>query len=145
MIECSIFASLDLCPESEVVLLPFKQSKDGPVALFQEPSLLAFCNVLIRSQDFVGKFGDSIFLYPEQGPRLLVVGLGEEISADVIREGYARAAASIVKKDLTTLTLMLSKDDELVWALEGVCLGAYQFAQYKSESVKKGIERIFCL
>jgi len=147
MIECSVFASVDLCPESAVVLLPFKQDKDSPIALFQEPSLLASCNVLVRSQDFVGKLGDTILLYPEQGPRLLVVGLGEEIAADVIRDGYARAVALLVKRDISSIAFFPPKADEerVRWALEGIYLGAYQFTQYKTESVKKGIERIFCL
>lgn len=100
----------------------------------------------VASKDFLAKEGQTMLVYPEpvRGAkktvgRVLLVGLGQEISRETYRKagGIIAQAAIKVKAAKILMVLPEAKDlsvDDLAECLaEGVILGAYQFRKYKSQ------------
>ncbi|MBI5293163.1 MAG: leucyl aminopeptidase [Chloroflexi bacterium] len=102
---------------------------------------------LIVSGDFKGKLGETAVLYPHENAlttRVIIVGLGKsgEFSVDHARQAAGAAAAKAVALGCRTIATVvhgaggggLEAKAAARAVAEGVELGAYQFAEYKSKA-----------
>lgn len=113
----------------DCIILPFWQKEENaPDFKYKNFDLRA----LQASKDFKGNEGEVLFIYPEKGPkRLLLLGLGkkEEITPERYRRAYAAATKAANSKKIKTLTLI----DYNKAIAEGIALANYAFDTYKTD------------
>ncbi len=124
---------------ADVLVLPFWEGS------LHSP--LDFLHPVLKSGDFKGKNGESVFVYSEKEKesRVLLLGLGKEDLANVesLRRAYAAAVRSMqhVKAKSANLVIpessRLSREDMLLGSAEGVLLSNYAFNHWKGESLKE--------
>lgn len=87
--------------------------------------------------DFSGATGTSARYHHPDGPvdTVVVVGLGDEPTADTVRQAAGRAARKLSKADSAATTLASREEEGAAQAaVEGAVLGAYSFDRYKSDA-----------
>lgn len=105
------------------------------------------------ADDFKGKDGDLLLLYPEhmQARRLALVGLGPAagVDAEKLRTAAARGASLAIQRRVRTAGMLVPAVDvepELATQalVEGFALGGYRFLRYKTgdEEPFAGVERL---
>ncbi|MEE8456794.1 MAG: M17 family peptidase N-terminal domain-containing protein, partial [Acidimicrobiia bacterium] len=105
------------------------------------PDLEAISDVLDR-HDFTGKHGQTFFVQTPEGPtpEALLVGLGDEVDAEVLRRA-AGSAARAAKLYVSVATALhdIGIDGGAGAVVLGTILGAYSFDEYKSEPKKSKV------
>lgn len=87
--------------------------------------------------DFSGATGTLARYHHPDGPvdTVVVVGLGDEPTADTVRQAAGRAARNLSKADSAATTLASREEEGAAQAaVEGAVLGAYSFDRYKSDA-----------
>lgn len=131
--------------EADVLILPFWQTSQGCEFAGKKEFAKSLYAPVLKSGDFKGKEGETLFLYPGQGKekRCLLLGLGQEKECDL--ENLRRSAASCLKvckhKKLKSLNFVLPqmKVSKASAILEGLLLTNYSFDQLKSSSLKEDV------
>ncbi len=106
-----------------------------------------FGEVITRSvEDFSGKAGESLVLYPTQSRarRVVLLGLGEmaKVDAEKLRRAAAEGALQAIKLKVETVACMmpsgkLDVDMTSQAFVEGFVLGAYRYDVYKTDEKEK--------
>lgn len=127
-----------------------RKSADVLVLSFWEGAFeapLASLQSILKSGDFKGKNGETLFAYAagEKETRILLLGLGKEDGATVesLRRAYAQAVRSMQQVKARSVNLMLPKcarlshEDMMLGSGEGVLLSNYAFNHLKGETLKE--------
>jgi leucyl aminopeptidase len=140
---------------ADCLILPFFKKGKKAVSAFNKEEIKLFVNTPIESGDFVGKIGDSLFLYPgkEKEKRILLLGFGEE--ANINEEAFRRAISCAVKRcnekkiekiNIVFPKLELENEDKLFNGLiQGFLLTNYSFEKFKSEKKDSLIKDVFII
>ena len=109
-------------------------------------SSIASLHLILRSGDFKGKSGDTLFAYVDGGKeaRILLLGLGKEDQAteESLRKAYAHAVRSMQSVKAKTANLLFPKctrlahEEVLTGSFEGVLLSNYAFNHLKGDTLK---------
>ncbi len=116
-------------------------SELGVLAVFEDAPLPAEVASLLETDDFPGKAGQTLLLYPRGAlapKRLLLVGMGKRdaLSTEGIRRVSATAVQEARNRQVAVITigvhgdLPLDPEAATQAFAEGIELGAYRFARY---------------
>ncbi len=132
---------------ADMTILPFWQGKKHAEAACVMTEFSSLIKAPIDSGDFLGKEGETLLLYPQQGKekRVLLLGLGnkEKCTKEVLRRSYAGSAKCALKKKNTDMNIFLpdskslSKKDICYAVSEAVFLTNYTFNDLKGQSAKE--------
>ena len=97
---------------------------------------LAALETLLDAKDFTGKVNQTLFVLTPGGPtpEVLLVGLGDDVDAEVVRRASGTAARR-AKRYATVATALnqVDIDGASSACVLGTLLGAYEFNDYKSD------------
>jgi len=123
---------------SELFVIPVYSGRVIGADELDAPDLDSMSQVL-DAHDFTGKHGQTLFLQTPDGPapETLLVGLGDELDAEMLRRAAA-VTARAVKGHASVATAMHAVDiDGAAGAVAlGTILGTYSFDEYKSDPTK---------
>ena len=134
---------------SEAIVVGIGRDTSGAWDPMAEPIVASLgdgFDAFLTSIEFTGAAGQ-VGLYPGAGldgvSQVVVLGLGEDVDAEVLR----RAAGTLARraaKSASVATTLASRDlDGAARSVtEGIRLGAYTFMQYRSEGSPSAIERV---
>ena len=93
-------------------------------------------DAVLDAHDFTGKHGQTLFVRMSDGPasEVLLVGLGEEVDAEMLRRAAAIAARAV--KPFTSVATALHAvdiDGAVSAVVVGTVLGSYTFDEYKTD------------
>ena len=129
---------------SELFVIPVYADRVIGVDGFDAPDLDSLSKVL-DAHDFTGKHGQTLFLQTPEGltPEVLLVGLGDELDAEMLRRAAAIAVRT-AKGYASVATAMHGVDiDGAVGAVAlGTILGSYSFDEYRSEPKKSRLAEL---
>lgn len=97
---------------------------------------------LLEAVGFEAKPGQAVSLPHPEAEALIVVGLGDEASLDVIRQASGEAARRVKTSRAVSLLAGVGLDGATRAVAEGSLLGAYQFRNYKTGGEPLDIETI---
>ncbi len=144
---------------ADVIVIPVWKGKKKPLVACESKEFDALIKFPMEAGDFIGKEGESLLLYREEGKekRILLLGIGSKDSCltDHLRKAYASAVKVLRSKKLKSANFLLpetdlmNKDVLCGAVIEGVLMASYTFEQLRGEAFKKEnsfeIERIcFC-
>lgn len=143
----SYVTELSKRPISDILILPFWEEKHSAIPACELKELKTICEFPIQKQDFRGKNGEVLILYPhaKKESRIALLGIGkkEEFSAEHLRRAYAAVIKICQKKSFKKLNLSSPhignkfKEFSVIDAvMEGVFLTNYCFDQLKSKTSK---------
>lgn len=106
---------------------------------------------LLKTGDFKGKQGETIFFYPEedgkeiQEPRVLFLGLGkqEKVNPEILRRSFAAAVRAAKSRNAQRVNFVfphvkkLKREELLRGVFEGICLTNYAFVRLKGDASLK--------
>lgn len=131
-------------PLSDVIILPFWQSKKKPIAACEEKEFSKWFSQPIQAGDFRGKEGETLLLYRPVGKekRILLLGLGHRKPClpDNLRKAYASGVKALRAKKLKKANVLLPRNELLgedviaKACFEGVLMANYAFDMLKGES-----------
>lgn len=146
--EFSYVASLDKRSAADLLILPFFMGKDNAEPAFSLGKLKRFFASPIEMNDFKGKEGELLLLYPqnELEKRCLLLGLGEveKISVEKLRRSFATAAGLCQRQKFLNVNLAVptipsfAEADIIKGVVEGILLTNYTFDILKGEKAKNG-------
>ncbi|MEN8041030.1 MAG: M17 family peptidase N-terminal domain-containing protein, partial [Actinomycetota bacterium] len=120
---------------ADIYVIPVHADRVIPEGIGDAPDLTALASVL-DARDFSGKQGQTLFVQTPGGPtaEVLLVGLGEEASAESLRRAAA-VAVRAVKGYASVATALhdVGIDGAATAVIVGTMLGAYTFDEYKSD------------
>ncbi len=133
--------------QADVVLVPFYKEKNKVRPAGDIKTLAAHVQAPIEAEDFKGKAGEILMLYPKGLPekRLALLGLGEkeEITTENLRRAYSSAARVCNQKKIKNINALLPRIDAvneehvLRGLVEGILLTNYSFDKNKHETIKE--------
>ena len=131
--------TISLDSDFECVVLPFWE---GPLEAADFPQWKEALAKPLKSGDFHGKFGETLFLYKES-KRLLLLGLGKQdaIHSECIRRAIAAAVRAAHAKKIETLHLVtpyvhgISPQEVLQAMADGLLLTNYNFSSLKHDTI----------
>jgi leucyl aminopeptidase len=120
---------------SELFVIPVYADREAAVSSDSGFDLGSVADVL-DAHDFTGKHGQTLFVRTPDGsvPEVLLIGLGEELDAEMLRRAAAIAARAM--KGYTSVATALHAvdiDGSVGAVVVGTVLGAYSFDEYKSD------------
>lgn len=131
---------------ADLLVIPFWKGKSKPESASGKEILKAVSNQSVL-QDFKGKEGEVLFLYPHKQAesRVALLGLGdpEKITVEKLRRAYGSLTKQCHSKKLEKLNVImpevpsLSEDALVRGVTEGFLLANYIFDMLKSETTKK--------
>lgn len=138
------FASLDQREKADLTVVPFWE---GPLEAFELGDLKESLEPSLSIDDFKGKNGESVLIYPREGKekRILLLGLGkqEKASAETLRRAYAAMVRTAFSKKAKGVNLLfpehstLSKEELLRGVADGIYLSNYAFNHLKRDTLKE--------
>lgn len=144
--EFSTVSSLKQRKKADLLVLPFWKDDKGAKSAADSDALSDVVDLPLKVEDFKGKEGEILVLYPSGLPekRVALLGLGEKgkISVEILRRAYASLTKFCRQKQLQTLNLLMPEIqsiDEEQTALgisEGLLLSNYSFDSLKHDAVK---------
>lgn len=150
--EITTLTSINQRKKTDLLLIPIYKSKKGKDFLWpkETTSFQHEFEPALSSGDFKGKEGEVLLHYVKDlkanEKRVLLLGLGEEeeITLESLRRSFGSALKALLKLKCKAATVTLpdglktvSKEEELIGALEGLLLPNYKFDQLKHESKDK--------
>lgn len=91
---------------------------------------------------FEGKTGQVATLPHDRATALLLVGLGEEVDFETLREAMGNAVRAVKTPRAVTYLTRIALEQATRAVVEGAALGSYQFRQYKTEGEGLSMERL---
>ncbi len=137
---------LDKRKEADLIVVPCWQEEKGAIPALVCKSLEHVFKFPIASGDFLGKEGESLFLYTDGiEKRVVLLGLGKKkgFSEDVLRRSYAALVKPMRSKKMESLNLLVpeihkcQEERAIQLICEGVLLANYSFNQLRGESLKE--------
>jgi len=153
MIEFTRIAPHKLKP-APLLIIPFWHEKKGAIAASQDlPISLEFATPALATGDFTGKEGELILTYPperDKHERIALLGLGSkgEITVEKLRRAYGCAIRRAQEKKITRMAVLFPNssplDEESLarGVIEGLLLGNYMFARYKTASTETAVRHV---
>ena len=120
---------------SELFVVPVYADRVIGTDNVHAPDLEAVAH-LLDAHDFTGKHGQTLFLQTPDGPtpEALLVGLGDELDAEMLRRAAAGAARAAKGYASVATAMHLVDIDGAAGAVAlGTVLGSYSFDEYKSD------------
>lgn len=134
-------------PAADLLVVPLIQGKGHPTWPAALGRSSAALDIPIKLGDFEGKEGQiSVQYHAKEGePRTLLLGLGgaETLTVEKVRRGFALAAKTARTLKAATVALLmptqkvLSEEELLKGALEGIFLANYSFDFHKAHTLKE--------
>lgn len=134
-------------PSAEVVIIPVWEGKKKGEIACEEKEFRDFAQFPLECGDFLGKEGETLFLYTPRGKekRAILLGLGaqKKCTSETLRRSYASAVKTLGNKKLKSVNVFLpspldiSLDLVLRAVFEGMMLANYSFDALKGESLKE--------
>jgi len=134
-------------PKADVLIVPVWREKKKVSLAAPIGKLASSLRHPIKSDEFTGKIGDILHLFPtgQKEKRLLLLGLGDSknITIEELRRAYAGAIRSLSSKAISKINVCipeskhLSEDEVLRGIAEGMLLSDYHFEEYVGEKKKK--------
>ena len=93
-------------------------------------------DAVLDAHDFTGKHGQTLFVRTPDGPatEVLLVGLGEEVDAELLRRAAAIAARAMKPyASVATALHAVDIDGAVSAVVVGTVLGSYSFDEYKTD------------
>jgi leucyl aminopeptidase len=93
-------------------------------------------DAVLDAHDFTGKHGQTLFVRTPDGPatEILLVGLGEEVDAEMLRRAAAIAARAMKPyASVATALHAVDIDGAVSAVVVGTVLGSYSFDEYKTD------------
>jgi len=124
----------------DLLLLPYWKLKNKPKAAFTEKLPFPELKIPLNLGDFSGKEGECLLLYIPKAKekRVLLLGLGEE--KDAVEETFRKSASALIEKcsslNVESMSVLMPEDKKSAF-LEGIVLGSYSFAPYKTPPKEK--------
>ncbi len=119
--------------------------QDAPakkVAGVPDGALNAAAKTALKAGEFAGKANETLLLHGgERGRRLLLVGLGEDATAETWRLAAAQAARAIEARRLTRATFLVPPRASGRDIVLGVGLAQYRFDEFKSDAKPVAFQR----
>lgn len=97
---------------------------------------------LFTAADFSGKAGQVIALPHADAAVLLVIGVGEEISFDSLRDASGNAIRSVKTSRAVSLLAQVDIEGATRAVVEGSLLGGYVYRTYKTEDEENRVESL---
>lgn len=140
--------SIEQRQEADLLVIPFfEREKKAVPAMSLPASLQSSLALPLESGDFTGGKGETLLSYLSNHPekRVLLVGLGAEkdLSAEAVRQGYAKAVAVSREKKFQVVNVALAEligiaPAEIAEAsIDALLLSNYGFSRYKTEEKKE--------
>lgn len=139
----TLVPSLEKRDSSDVLVIPFWEEMLEVVKL---GSLKESLETVMRTGDFKGKSGETLFVYLKglKEERALLLGLGKEEKAteETLRRAYSQAVRAMSRVKAKSCTIIfphsssLSREDVLSGVWEGILLTNYAFNHLKGDSLK---------
>jgi leucyl aminopeptidase len=136
-------ASAPVAPAQDaLVVVAATTTDDGPVVSGDVDGIDIDLTDALQAVDFTGERGETARLPLPTGGSVLVVGCGEDLRGDAVREFGACAARAAVKRAHVDVVLPATDDDRATsqTVAEGLVLGAYRFVDHRSEPEEVALE-----
>jgi leucyl aminopeptidase len=88
---------------------------------------------VLTASGFEGKTGQTVTLAHPQAAALLLVGLGDELTFESLRDGSGDAVRKVKTERVVTLLAGADLDGATRAVVQGSLLGGYEFRRYKTE------------
>lgn len=140
--------SLATRKHAQLLVLPFWHVKKHAEAAASIGQLQSEVSIPLEMQDFAGKEGEILFLYPSSKQperRIALLGLGDKdkISVEKLRRAYANLAKACRAKKIKDVNILmpkhaaLTKESVLRGSAEGLLLANYAYENLKNDSIKE--------
>ena len=131
----SLVSDFSARASADLLVLPFWEGgkEAASIGLFKKR-----VDVALKSGDFKGKNGETLFVYHEgeKEPRVLLLGLGKEATSETIRRSLASAIRAIKCKQCKAVNFLIPSLEKVPNGVrgfvEGIFLTNYSFTKLKS-------------
>lgn len=134
--------------QASLLVLPYWHVKKHAEAAVNIGKLQSEISTPIEIEDFAGKEGEVLFLYPntkQPERRLVLLGLGDKdkVSVEKLRRAYACLAKACRSKKIKDANILvpqhtaLTKEGIVRGTVEGLLLANYAFEDLKADSIKE--------
>ncbi|MFA6118853.1 MAG: leucyl aminopeptidase [Parachlamydiales bacterium] len=125
--------------KADVLILPFVESKNGPLAICNIGSFSKIIEPPIKTKDFLGKEGQISFVYFSKEKRIMLLGLGhpDKINPQQMAKFYSIACAALRNCKAESVNIVvpeklnISKEDIVSSISEAFFLSNYNFDKFK--------------
>ncbi len=127
-------STLDDTTATAVVVGVFAELESAPGSR----ALLQDYSAILKSFDFEGKSGQVLAIPGENGRKLVMVGLGEELDAEGLRQAAARGLKAASSDDVVATTLhQIEIDGADLAVVGGMAMADYRYEDYKSDAKER--------
>lgn len=137
-----IESSFEKRKQADALILPYREEKNGPVALHTQMENDPVLSSLVEG-GFEGEISEIESTYGVKGKekRVVCLGLGREeaFSCSVLRKAFASVTDFCKKKKIESVNIVLpenSEEEELIAVVDALCMANYSFDEAKKETLK---------